>query len=92
MFGNLPPTSDTIQFGIARLAMAKTSAAKKRAPEIMLNLSIFFFNLKQSLYGFQHSKALCIILTSTHPSDPPRHVCNCPLFSVAVPGMFTPPS
>ena len=71
MFGNLPPTSDTIQFGIARLAMAKTSAAKKRAPEIMLNLSIFFFNLKQSLYGFRHSTALCIILISTHPPDPP---------------------
>ena len=52
MYRNLPPTSDTIQFGIARLAMAKTSAAKKRAPEIMLNLSILFV-LKQVLFGFR---------------------------------------
>merc|ERR1719458_462384 len=37
-----PPTSVTIQSGIARAATANMSAARKRAPEIKLSLSIFF--------------------------------------------------
>ena len=36
----LPLTLETIQFGIHRLAIANTSAAKNRAPEIILSLSI----------------------------------------------------
>merc|ERR1711934_1168268 len=36
-----PPTSVTIQSGIARAATAKISAARNSAPEIKLNLSIF---------------------------------------------------
>ena len=38
--GILPPTLETTQCGIAKLAMAKTSAAKNRAPDIILILSI----------------------------------------------------
>lgn len=38
---DLPPISDTIQFGIVMLATAKRSAAKKNAIEIILSLSIF---------------------------------------------------
>ena len=37
---DLPLTLDTIQLGMQRLAMANTSAAKNRAPDIMLSLSI----------------------------------------------------
>ena len=36
----IPPTSDTIQLGMTRLAIAKRSAARNRAPEITLSLSI----------------------------------------------------
>jgi len=36
-----PPTSVTIQSGMARAATAKISAARKSAPEIKLSLSIF---------------------------------------------------
>jgi len=37
---DLPLTLETIQLGIHRLAIANTSAARKRAPEIILSLSI----------------------------------------------------
>merc|ERR1719234_3042390 len=39
-----PPTSVTIQSGIARAATAKISAARNSAPEIKLSLSIFCSN------------------------------------------------
>lgn len=39
----LPPTSVIIQSGIARLTIAKTSAAMNKVPEITVNLSIFSF-------------------------------------------------
>lgn len=40
----LPPTSVIIQSGIARLTMAKTSAARNSVPDITVNLSIFTLN------------------------------------------------
>merc|ERR1719150_3503527 len=39
-----PPTSVTIQSGMARAATAKMSAARNSAPEIKLNLSIIGFS------------------------------------------------
>jgi len=40
LWTDLPLTLDTIQLGMHRLAMANTSAAKNKAPDIMLSLSI----------------------------------------------------
>ena len=41
-----PPISETIQCGMARLVTAKMSAAKKRAPDIMLSLSMVSLMLR----------------------------------------------
>lgn len=40
-FYNVPPTSVTIQSGVAREIIAKTSAAIKKDALIVVNLSIF---------------------------------------------------
>ena len=42
-----PPISETIQCGMARLVTAKMSAAKKRAPDIMLSLSMVSLMLRK---------------------------------------------
>lgn len=46
-FYYIPPTSVTIQSGIARLTMAKTSAAIKRVALTVVNLSIMVFSWLQ---------------------------------------------
>ena len=80
MYRNLPPTSDTIQFGIARLAIANTSAAKKRAPEIMLNLSIFFV-VKQVLFGFRVQQISVCYSAINSRISPRRDKSICHVFS-----------
>ena len=42
-----PPISETIQCGMARLVTAKMSAAKKRAPDIILSLSMVSLMLRK---------------------------------------------
>ena len=56
-----PLTLDTIQLGMHRLAMANTSAAKNRAPDIMLSLSIARDDEMFSFTYLLHSKCLLLL-------------------------------